>query len=226
LSPSVSFSCNIDSTSLFVKPNATSVYTLVAKDSCGNIDTTTFEIKVEAIPVAVFAFAKTSFDITDQNISIINQSINATSYEWYFNGQLLSTSSSPLFPIVDTGLYCFKLVAKNTIGCSDTFDLCVNVVDTVVSNIVDQVSVYVPNAFSPNGDGKNDIFKPIFSGDVSSLRYKFAIYNRYGQQVFYTNNYQEGWNGTFQKMKCDLGYFYYYLQLGQNNLKGDVLVLR
>lgn len=226
LSPTVSFSCNIDSTNLYVKPNATSVYTLVAKDSCGNIDTTTFEIKVEAIPVAVFAFTKTSFDITDVNISIINQSLNATSYEWYFNGQLLSTSSNPLFPIVDTGLYCFKLVAKNTIGCSDTFDLCVNVVDTVVSNIVDQVSVYVPNAFSPNGDGKNDLFKPIFSGDVSSLRYKFAIYNRYGQQVFYTNNYQEGWNGTFQKMKCDLGYFYYYLQLGQNNLKGDVLLLR
>lgn len=54
--------------------------------------------------------------------------------------------------------------------------------------------IYVANAFTPNGDGKNDIFKPVYIG-ISLLKY-FRVFNRYGQLVFETNKPTEGWNGN------------------------------
>jgi gliding motility-associated-like protein len=55
-----------------------------------------------------------------------------------------------------------------------------------------KIGIFFPNAFTPNGDGKNDIFKPIVFGNLQS--YKLQIYDRGGQLVFETSNYQQGWN--------------------------------
>lgn len=52
---------------------------------------------------------------------------------------------------------------------------------------------FVPNSFSPNGDGRNELFKPILLGNV--VNYRFSIYNRWGQRVFETNDLQKGWDG-------------------------------
>ena len=54
--------------------------------------------------------------------------------------------------------------------------------------------IYVANAFTPNGDGKNDIFKPIYIG-ISVLKY-FRVFNRYGQMVFETRQPLQGWDGN------------------------------
>ena len=54
--------------------------------------------------------------------------------------------------------------------------------------------LYVPTAFSPNQDGKNDVFKPLIFGNI--LHFEWTIYNRYGQAVFTTHNTAEGWDGT------------------------------
>jgi len=55
-------------------------------------------------------------------------------------------------------------------------------------------TIYVPNAFSPNGDGKNDIFKPVYIG-ISQLKY-FRVFTRYGQMVFETTQPLKGWDGN------------------------------
>jgi gliding motility-associated-like protein len=57
--------------------------------------------------------------------------------------------------------------------------------------------VFFPNAFTPNGDGRNDIYKPFIGGRVTY--YDFSIYNRYGQIVFKTNNPAKGWDGSFNR---------------------------
>jgi gliding motility-associated-like protein len=55
-------------------------------------------------------------------------------------------------------------------------------------------SFYAPNAFTPNHDGKNDLFRPLIYGNV--LQYKFIVYNRWGQQVFASTQLMQGWDGT------------------------------
>ena len=88
--------------------------------------------------------------------------------------------------------------------------------------------VYVPNAFTPNGDGKNDqLF--VRSKMVSELT--FLIYDRWGEKVFETNDMRNGWDGTFKGKPCDPGVFVYYLDVTCHNQstyfkKGNVTVIR
>jgi gliding motility-associated-like protein len=89
--------------------------------------------------------------------------------------------------------------------------------------------VVMPNAFSPNNDGRNDWFGPKISCDVSD--YKFMIYDRWGNQVFYSESKNELWDGSYKKATMDGNAFYYYLQFRDdkqtmNYYEGDVTVVR
>ena len=63
--------------------------------------------------------------------------------------------------------------------------------------------MYFPNAFTPNNDGLNDTYKPGLNGQLAL--YEFAIYNRYGQLVFKTNQPGKGWDGKFKNSPKPLG---------------------
>lgn len=89
----------------------------------------------------------------------------------------------------------------------------------------------IPNAFTPNNDGINDIFRILYRGNI--VLKEFIIYNRYGQQVFATTNINTGWDGTFLGQAELVGVYYYYLRLicGNNMdkevmFKGDVTLIR
>ncbi|MEO7047562.1 MAG: gliding motility-associated C-terminal domain-containing protein [Ferruginibacter sp.] len=86
---------------------------------------------------------------------------------------------------------------------------------------------FVPNAFTPNNDGLNDIFKPIISGHVE--QYKFIIYNRFGQQIFSSQKINEGWDGTIRGKPQDTGTFIwtcsYKFRNEKNEFKKGTMVL-
>jgi gliding motility-associated-like protein len=92
--------------------------------------------------------------------------------------------------------------------------------------------ITIPSAFTPNKDGLNDFFFPIISAECQFSYYAFAIYNRWGQQVFYTQNPNGKWDGTFNGVKTDLDVYMYYVEYGlltDNSLhiiKGDVTLIR
>jgi gliding motility-associated-like protein len=65
--------------------------------------------------------------------------------------------------------------------------------------------IFVPTAFTPNSDGKNDVFKPIVHRMLT--RYELNIYNRWGHRVFYTSDYRKGWDGTLNGLLQDSGVF-------------------
>ncbi len=69
-------------------------------------------------------------------------------------------------------------------------------VDSLLVQIVDEANIYVPNAFTPNGDGLNDILRPVLMG-VSELSY-FKVFNRWGELIFETNKEKAGWDGIFK----------------------------
>jgi len=88
---------------------------------------------------------------------------------------------------------------------------------------------YIPNAFTPNNDGKNDVFKPIIFGNI--IHYSFMVYNRWGQKVFESNDLLKGWNGTFHGGMPDADIFmwtcsYQLADGNEENKKGTVTLMR
>jgi gliding motility-associated-like protein len=89
--------------------------------------------------------------------------------------------------------------------------------------------IWVPNAFTPNGDGINDILRTL--GNTGRLEnFGLSVYNRWGQRVFYTRNKQEGWDGTFNGGAAPVGTYVYLLEytIGNNPymLKGSIHLVR
>ena len=85
-----------------------------------------------------------------------------------------------------------------------------------------------PNAFSPNGDGKNDLFR--ITNGINLNNFNLQIFNRYGERIFETNSSTKGWDGTFKNIKQDTGAFTWQCTFSEGNnaknLKGTILLLR
>jgi len=106
-----------------------------------------------------------------------------TSYQWTpATGLNNSTVPNPIASPGASTTYQLKIIDQD--GCDNSGKITITVFD----------SLSMPNAFTPNGDGKNDIFRIPPSGMVPL--FNFSIYNRWGQRVFYTTNPGEGWDGT------------------------------
>jgi gliding motility-associated-like protein len=101
--------------------------------------------------------------------------------------------------------------------------------DTVKILVVENPYLVVPNAFSPNEDGTNDTFFPIAAGYTNMK--SFRVFNRYGEEIFYTTSFEEPWDGTYKGTRQDIGVYYWMLQVQDRfgndvMLKGDVTLLR
>jgi gliding motility-associated-like protein len=101
--------------------------------------------------------------------------------------------------------------------------------DTFTVKVIGYPYLAVPNIFTPNGDGRNDKFRPLLVG-YQSIRY-FRIYNRYGEEMFSTDNIEDAWDGTFNGQEQELGVYYWMLgvrdRFGNDfDKKGDVTLAR
>jgi gliding motility-associated-like protein len=106
-------------------------------------------------------------------------------------------------------------------------------IDTVTIKVIDKCDpaqlLYIPNTFTPNDDGVNDIFK-IRSFVIDELHY-FRIYNRWGELMFETKDVNQGWDGTFRGQKLNSGVYVYTAEVVCVNgdvvfLKGNITLLR
>ncbi|MFL9482291.1 gliding motility-associated C-terminal domain-containing protein [Chitinophagaceae bacterium LWZ2-11] len=107
-------------------------------------------------------------------------------------------SALPTYTVTQTGLY--RVTVKDADGCTTSDSIQVT---------VDCSDVFFPTSFTPNGDGLNDTFGPW--GNLAGLRnYTFAIYNRFGQVVFKTNNPYQKWNGYYKGLPELTGTYVWY----------------
>ena len=143
-------------------------------------------IQVNPSPFADFIFTPEEITVANPIANFIDQSLNAASWDWDFNGLDQSIEQNPVFTFPDTGMQVISLVVTHQSGCTDTA--------TAIIDIVPSIELFVPNAFTPNGDGLNDIFFPV-GFLFGPLDYQFSIWNRWGEQVFSTTVFGEGWNG-------------------------------
>jgi gliding motility-associated-like protein len=117
------------------------------------------------------------------------QATGGVRYEWKPGTGLSGTTiANPvaLYSTPSSGIL-YKVMAYNEANCADSAYIKVKVFQTVPS-------VFVPNAFTPNHDGKNDLLRPIAVG-MAHIDY-FRVFNRWGQLVFSTTVNEQGWDGT------------------------------
>lgn len=105
-------------------------------------------------------------------------------------------------------------------GCPQT--------DSIKIKVIEQ-DVFVPNAFTPNNDGLNDVFH-ITARKMIEVQ-EFKIFNRWGQEIFSTNDIRKGWNGTFKGVPQDAGVYHYLIRTASITgkvqlLKGDITLIR
>lgn len=146
----------------------------------------------------------------------------AVQYLWDFGDGNTSTEANPQHFFSDTGFYTISLIVVNELGCSDT------VVSTRYIEVISKPTLYIPNAFSPNGDGENDVFFIYGSG---IKEFTLRVFDRWGTFIYESQNIEQGWNGTFKGKVMDQGVYVYYLKMVLKNLtienrKGSIMLLR
>jgi gliding motility-associated-like protein len=120
------------------------------------------------------------------SVKFLNFSEGATSYFWDFGTGEFSSSYEPEYEFPGSGSYIVSLVVENSTGCKDTLSR--------IINIGFLYTFYAPNAFSPNNDWVNDIFRLEITG-IDTTTFNIVIQNRWGEEVFRTSSYGEGWLG-------------------------------
>ncbi len=131
-------------------------------------------------------------------------------------------STEPFIQAVDSGLYWVEVTAGNCKGMDSIY----------VHRQYCDCPILFPTAFSPNGDGMNDQFKPALSASCPVSEYKMQVYNRWGQLLFISYRADEGWDGTFNGQQADVGTYYYqlYMKTGVRDVatskKGDFVLIR
>jgi gliding motility-associated-like protein len=143
-------------------------------------------------PIADFyALPGYELSIADPEIQLVNTStvLENNSYIWDL-AAFMHTSSTHVnsYSFPTYGTMMVTLYATNEFGCKDT---AYKIID-----VKNDHAIWIPNTFTPNGDGFNDIFQPIFSPyGISEEDYEFDIFDRWGERIFSTTDIYMGWNG-------------------------------
>ncbi|MDG2330576.1 MAG: gliding motility-associated C-terminal domain-containing protein, partial [Flavobacteriales bacterium] len=170
-------------------------YILLSSNSCPN-DTAFVTIDL-LNPIADFSTSTTSGP-SPLIVDFFNNSTNATDYFWDFSTNT-STNTNPQETFVSAGDFVIMLIASNG-PCEDTAYSSI----TVFSD----AEITVPNIFTPNGDGKNDLFLPTTLGIE---QYELLIYNRWGQLIASIERTNQGWDGRNSAGEIVQAGTYYYV---------------
>jgi gliding motility-associated-like protein len=203
-------------------PTRTTPYVLTVYDTIGCPKPGRDTVIVTVLPkVRAFAGRDTSV-VVGQELQFNGS--GGTSYVWSPSTGLSSVLISNPIGIYDseTDSVRYKLVVTDQAGCVDSAFVLVKVFKT-------NPYIFVPSAFTPNGDGLNDIIRPIAVG-IKQIKY-FSIYNRWGQMVFTTRTNGQGWDGKIAGKPQNSGVFVWMVSaidyIGKPIfLKGTVTLIR
>ena len=136
--------------------------------------------------------------------------VQATSYSGNYSYQWtpttgLSNPNSPETNATPLETTTYTVTVTDEYGCS----LSKKVTIEVMPLECDEPLVFVPNTFTPNGDGKNDV---LYVRSSILKEFTFRIYNRWGELIFESNSFDKGWDGTFRGSHCEQGTYDYYLK--------------
>ncbi|OFY09615.1 MAG: hypothetical protein A2W93_07165 [Bacteroidetes bacterium GWF2_43_63] len=161
--------------------------TVTTTAGCQSTMTMSNYVMISANPVAAFAADPAVTTEDNPTINFINQSTGATNYTWNFgDGTGTDYAENPLYTYGLNGEFTVTLWVENAAGCADS--------TTMRTLVKPSYTFYLPNAFSPNGDDRNDFLRPFGTGwNMDS--YSMRVYSRWGELVFLTTDINHGWDG-------------------------------
>jgi gliding motility-associated-like protein len=165
--------------------------TVISSDGCTATLSNPAFIAVHAQPEAAFTTQPTQPTIADPLVFFQDVSTAAVAWNWNFGdaGNTTSNLQNPQFAYDAAVCYTVRLEVISAQGCVD---------DTLQEVcITPEISFYVPNTFTPNGDGKNDVFMPVGNG-LENNNYELLIYDRWGNLLFESHNLSVGWDGRVE----------------------------
>jgi gliding motility-associated-like protein len=200
------------------------IITHIVGTTHGCLNTIVQTISISPRPSAGFYYNTDNGLNVGATFDFIDTSQNAVNFTWEFGDGNTSGLQNPSNTYFANGTYVVTEYASDAFGCVDSASVTIHI--NTVSN---EITTLIPNAISPNGDGKNDVWKLPFI----KLLYPQAtveIYNRWGQQIFYSSGYEFPWDGTYNGTQVTQGTYYYIINLNvpqePNPFKGTILVLK
>jgi gliding motility-associated-like protein len=182
--------------------------------------------------ITVYNNPNANFTASPQPTTILQPTIQFTdistdlygiaAWSWNFGNGNDSGSQlqNPTYTYQDTGTYCPELIVINIHGCADSVMNCL-VIEPLFT-------LYIPSAFSPNGDGLNDVFETK-GNDIKS--FEMYVFDRWGTEIFHSMDIKNGWNGTYKNSICQEDSYAYVITVydGKNTkhaYTGSVLLLK
>jgi gliding motility-associated-like protein len=183
------------------------LYTLLATDRVGCTDQKSIELIVSENPVVAFHGTDT---LEMQTGDVLDAGTGLSSYLWNTGD---STES-----IIITAEGMYKVEMESPVGCLGSDSVYVK----LVSEEIPDFNIYVPNAFSPNGDGINDIFQIKFPHSTFNLQHStLSIFNRWGEEIFQSDDIHQGWDGKKNGKDCPGGVYVYKIVFSLDGVPGN-----
>ncbi|MEX1132475.1 MAG: PKD domain-containing protein [Flavobacteriales bacterium] len=175
----------------FTSGNFTVSLTVTDANGCSATATTAGAVLVSDGPPAFFTPTPLRVNQQSPVFDVTHSAQTDVEYIWSFGGEVIDGGTSFSYTIdpPEVGAYPICLVATDTLGCSN--ELCIDIL------IVDDITINVPNAFTPDGDGINDVFAPVLIS-VDPDEYLFMVFDRWGAEVFASTDVGSAWNGGFR----------------------------
>jgi gliding motility-associated-like protein len=182
---------------------------VVDVNGCTNTITATDYVTVDPNPVANFTYLPLNPTVLINEVTFNDQSTIGTpmkTLEWNFGdfyslGNNTDSMANPSHVYDNPATYTVSLIVTNTFGCKDT--------TTRYVNVEEEFALFIPNAFTPTkSEGKNDMFIPQGIG-FDPASFQMAIYDRWGTEIYKTNDITKGWDGSIKGGKSVQGVYVY-----------------
>jgi gliding motility-associated-like protein len=226
---SVSFdngaSYQADSFAFFTPEMDTSIVIKIRDDNQPGCPVSAFQkvdIFTRPTQVTQFGSSATSVRIPNGKVQFFDNTLGAVSWSWDFGDGGTSNESNPIYIYQSSDFFSVTLITTNTFGCIDTLSKG----DLILAQ--ERPDLSIPNAFTPNNDGKNDFFE--ISG-FRILEYELKIFNEFGKLLYSTTEISEDWDGKSDDLDQPVGVYYYVITATADNFapfsrKGIVNLVR
>ncbi len=191
-----------------ISPADAGLYTLIATDRVGCTDSKSIELIVSDNPVAAFHGIDTL--VVDSGY-LLDAGSGQAHYLW-------NTGDSTASIVIDTeGMYSVEM--ESVIGCIGNDSVYVKLIEDDLPPPDPTFNLFIPNAFSPDGDGMNDVFKVIYEG-LSIVDFRLSIFDRWGGEVFSSKGIENGWDGKKNGKDCPGGVYVYKIVYSVDGVAG------
>jgi len=182
------------------------LYSVLLTDAHGCTITDTISVADSTIfPPNIHTYAQKDTIYKSQSTGLFTTQLNGFTYQWHPANTLNNpTIYNPIATPTQTTTYYVDIIDQW--GCVLKDSVTIYVIDV----ICDESNIFIPNAFSPNGDNANDVL--YVRGRIIDELY-LTIYNRWGEMVFETRNISDGWNGIYKSKLSEPGVYVYYLDV-------------